>query len=48
MKACHELNNITLKNSVTGFQQAIRRRLGAAKEMVIATARMLCWSRWSA
>jgi PQQ-like domain len=39
MKAFHERNSMSLKNSVTAFHQAITRRLRTIKEMIVATAR---------
>jgi hypothetical protein len=41
MTTFDEHNNITFKNRVTAFQQTIRRRLRAAREMVIVTARTI-------
>ena len=41
MKAFYERNGISLNNSATAPQQAIRRRLRTAKEMVFVTARSI-------
>src|SRR5215475_6822388 len=41
MKAFYERNSMSVKKSVTTFQQAISRRLRTAKEMVVATARSI-------
>jgi hypothetical protein len=41
MKAFHKHNRISLKNSVTAFQEAIGRRLRTANEMIVAGARSI-------
>jgi hypothetical protein len=41
MKAFHERNGVSLRNSAAALQQSIRRRLRTAKEMVVAIARSI-------